>query len=112
VDLSRLDEMVEEVCAKFVLTFPDCMTKTLEELRKPKLIAWNANKENSRAWLALNMMTEAHAGFRAFNEAVGSDREVDFVALRQALARGVPWTPELIESLLPAARSGQAAKSA
>jgi len=28
---------------------PDCTTKTLEELRKPKLEAWNRNKEDSRA---------------------------------------------------------------
>ncbi|CAG0993165.1 hypothetical protein ARNL5_03409, partial [Anaerolineae bacterium] len=68
VDLSLLDAKVEELCAKMLLTFPDCTTKTLEELRKPKLDAWNRNKENSRAWLALNMMTEARAGFRAFNE--------------------------------------------
>ena len=65
---SLLDAKVEELCAKLLLTFPDCTTKTLEELRKPKLDAWNRNKENSRAWLALNMMTEARAGFRAFNE--------------------------------------------
>jgi 6-oxocyclohex-1-ene-carbonyl-CoA hydrolase len=53
---------------QILLTFPDCTTKTIEELRKPKLDAWNRNKENARAWLALNMMTEARAGFRAFNE--------------------------------------------
>ena len=53
VDLSLLDAKVEELCAKMLLTFPDCTTKTLEELRKPKLEAWNRNKENSRAWLAL-----------------------------------------------------------
>jgi len=105
VDLSLLDEMVENYCAKFVATFPDCTTKTLEELRKPKINAWNANKENSRAWLALNMMTEARAGFRAFNEPVGRDREIDFVALRKALAAGTPWSDELTESLLPAARA-------
>ncbi|MBF0334981.1 MAG: 6-oxocyclohex-1-ene-1-carbonyl-CoA hydratase [Alphaproteobacteria bacterium] len=107
VDLSLLDAEVEAMCAKILLTFPDCFTKTLEELRKPKLNAWNANKENSRAWLALNMMTEARAGFRAFNEGTKEDREIDFVALRQALAEGKPWTPELTESLLPAARSGE-----
>jgi 6-oxo-cyclohex-1-ene-carbonyl-CoA hydrolase len=87
------------------MTFPDCMTKSLEELRKPKLEAWNRNHENSRAWLALNMMTEARTGFRAFNEGnreIG--REIDFVALRQALARGTPWSPELTESLMPRAR--------
>mgnify|MGYP003336072667 CR=1 FL=1 len=102
-----LDQAVEALCAKILLTFPDCFTKTLEELRKPKLKAWNDNKENSRAWLALNMMTEARAGFRAFNEGTRDDREIDFVALRQALAAGSPWTPELTESLLPAARAGR-----
>ncbi len=102
VDLALLDEGVAAFCGKLLLTFPDCVTKTLEELRKPKLEAWNRNKEGSRAWLALNMTTEARAGFRAFNEGdreVG--REIDFVALRQALAKGAPWTPELTESLMP-----------
>ena len=86
VDLSMLDAKVEELCAKILLTFPDCTTKTIEELRKPKLEAWNRNKEDSRAWLALNMMTEARSGFTAFNEGPKDDREVDFVALRQKLA--------------------------
>ncbi len=104
VDLSLLDAKVEELCGKILLTFPDCMTKSFEELRKPKINAWNANKENSRAWLSLNMMTEARAGFRAFNEGTKEDREIDFVALRQALAVGAPWTPDLTESLMPAAR--------
>jgi len=101
IDLSLLDAAVARLCAKFVDMFPDCLTKTLEELRKPKLNAWNTNKENSRAWLALNMMTEARAGFRAFNEPAGGDREIDFAGLRRALAAGQPWTDELIESLLP-----------
>jgi 6-oxo-cyclohex-1-ene-carbonyl-CoA hydrolase len=106
VDLSLLDEKVEQLCGKLLLTFPECTTKTVEEIRKPKLDAWNANKEDARAWLALNMMAEARTGFRAFNEGTKEDREADFVALRQALARGTPWTPELVESLLPAARKG------
>jgi 6-oxo-cyclohex-1-ene-carbonyl-CoA hydrolase len=106
VDLSRLDARVEDLCAKILLTFPDCMTKTMEELRKPKIEAWNRNKEDARAWLALNMMTEARAGFRAFNEGTKESREIDFVALRQALAKGTPWTDELTESLMPANRKG------
>jgi 6-oxo-cyclohex-1-ene-carbonyl-CoA hydrolase len=102
VDLSLLDEAVEAMCSKLLLTFPDCMTKSLEELRKPKLEAWNRNHEDSRAWLALNMMTEARAGFRAFNEGTReTGREIDFVELRQALARGTPWTKEVTESLMP-----------
>jgi 6-oxo-cyclohex-1-ene-carbonyl-CoA hydrolase len=101
VDLSLLDAKVDELCAKLLLTFPDCTTKTIEELRKPKLEAWNRNKEDARAWLALNMMTEARAGFRAFNEGPKDDREIDFVALRQALAKGTPWTDRLTDSVQP-----------
>ena len=102
VDLGMLDEKIEALCAKLLDTFPECMTKSLEELRKPKLDAWNKNKENSRAWLALNMMNEARTGFRAFNEGTKeTGREIDFVKLRQGLAKGVPWTEELIDSLMP-----------
>ncbi len=101
VDLSALDAKVNELCAKMLLTFPDCTTKTLEELRKPKLDAWNRNKENSRAWLALNMMTEARAGFTAFNEGTKEDREADFVLLRQKLAAGESWVGPLHDSIQP-----------
>ena len=104
VDLALLDEKVEALCTKLLLTFPECMTKSLEELRKPKLNAWNSNKENSRDWLALNMMNEARAGFRAFNEGNReTGREIDFIALRRALAQGTPWSAELIDSLMPGA---------
>jgi len=47
------------------------------------------------------MMTEARAGFRAFNEGPKDKREVDFIKLRRALAEGTPWSEELIESVLP-----------
>ncbi|MBI3370932.1 MAG: 6-oxocyclohex-1-ene-1-carbonyl-CoA hydratase [Betaproteobacteria bacterium] len=101
VDLSMLDAKIEELCGKILLTFPDCTTKTLEELRKPKLESWNRNKEDARAWLALNMMTEARAGFTAFNECPKEDREVDFIALRQALARNESWVGPLHDSIQP-----------
>ena len=101
VDLSLLDAKVEELCAKILLTFPDCTTKTVEELRKPKLEAWNRNKEDSRAWLALNMVTEARAGFTAFNEGPKDDREVDFVLLRQKLAAGESWVGGLHDAIQP-----------
>jgi len=105
IDLSLLDLQVEALCTKLLYTFPDCTTKTIEELRKPKLDAWNRNKENSRAWLALNMMTEARAGFRAFNEGTReTGREADFVALRRALAANTPWSDELSENIQPRAR--------
>jgi 6-oxo-cyclohex-1-ene-carbonyl-CoA hydrolase len=105
VDLSLLDEKIEGLCTKLLYTFPDCTTKTVEELRKPKLDAWNRNKENARAWLALNMMTEARAGFRAFNEGTReTGREIDFIVLRRALAANTPWSDELTESVMPRAK--------
>jgi 6-oxo-cyclohex-1-ene-carbonyl-CoA hydrolase len=106
VDLSMLDQTVEALCAKILLTFPDCTTKTLEELRKPKLEAWNRNKEDARAWLALNMVTEARAGFTAFNEGPKDDREVDFVLLRQKLAAGEGWVGGLHDAIQPGKARG------
>jgi 6-oxo-cyclohex-1-ene-carbonyl-CoA hydrolase len=104
IDLGLLDEKVEGLCTKLLYTFPECTTKTVEELRKPKLEAWNRNKENARAWLALNMMTEARAGFRAFNEGTReTGREIDFIELRRALAANAHWSDELTESVMPGA---------
>jgi len=106
VDLSMLDAKVEELCAKMLLTFPDCTTKTVEELRKPKLEAWNRNKENHRAWLALNMVTEARAGFTAFNAGTKDDREVDFLLLRQKIAAGESWVGALHDDIQPGKKRG------
>jgi 6-oxo-cyclohex-1-ene-carbonyl-CoA hydrolase len=104
IDLSLLDAKIEGLCTKLLYTFPECTTKTVEELRKPKLDAWNRNKENARAWLGLNMLAEARAGFRAFNEGTReTGREIDFVALRRALAANTRWSDELTESLMPGA---------
>jgi 6-oxocyclohex-1-ene-carbonyl-CoA hydrolase len=109
IDLGALDERVEALCSKLLYTFPDCTTKTVEELRKPKLDAWNRNKENSRAWLALNMMTEARAGFRAFNEGTReTGREVDFIELRRALAANAKWDDELTAAIMPDAAQRRA----
>jgi 6-oxo-cyclohex-1-ene-carbonyl-CoA hydrolase len=101
VDLSALDAKVEELCAKILLTFPECTLKTVEELRKPKMASWDRNKEGSRAWLALNMMTEARAGFTAFNEGTKDNREADFVLLRQQLAAGASWLGPLHDEIQP-----------
>ena len=81
---------------------PDCLTKTVESVRKKKLEHWQRNAETNRAWLALNMMTEARAGFRAFNEGPPGHREVDFVELRRRLAAGATWDVELFDAIHPA----------
>jgi 6-oxo-cyclohex-1-ene-carbonyl-CoA hydrolase len=101
VDLSRLDEAVEALCTKLLMTFPNCTIKTIASLRKFKLEHWQRNCESNREWLGLNMMTEAKAGFQAFNSGPKEHREVDFVRLRQLLAEGKPWTDELIREISP-----------
>lgn len=49
----------------------------------------------------MNMMTEAKAGFRAFNEGPKDNREVDFITLRKMLAEGHPWDDDLLDAILP-----------
>lgn len=101
IDLSKLDEAVNKLIAKLLHTFPNCTNKTLTEVRKKKLEHWDMNKESSREWLALNMMTEAKAGFRAFNFGPKDDREVDFVKLRLLLAQGKEWDEDMHRAISP-----------
>lgn len=101
VDLGPLDEAVDRLVTGLLQTFPNCLMKTIESIRKHKLAHWDKNKETNRQWLGLNMLTEANAGFRAFNEGQGRNREVDFVGLRQRLAAGERWGTDLIEAVLP-----------
>ena len=105
IDLSALDSGVQALVTKILYLMPECTTKTLESMRKKKKEHWDRNRESNRAWLALNMLTEAKAGFRAFHEGdreVG--REVDFIELRRRLARGEEWSDELIEAISPQSR--------
>lgn len=101
VDLTPLDDAVNTLCTKFLYTMPDCINKTLNSVRKKKLEHWDRNQQSNRDWLALNMMTEAKAGFRAYNEGPKGKREVDFIKLRRMLAEGHPWDDELVEAILP-----------
>ncbi len=111
VDLTLLDEAVETLCTNLLYTMPDCLIKTIESLRKHKLEHRDRNRETNRAWLALNMMTEARAGFRAFHYGSKEQREVDFILLRRRLAEGVPWSDELIQKIAPwTAQAADAAK--
>jgi 6-oxo-cyclohex-1-ene-carbonyl-CoA hydrolase len=101
VDLSLLDKEIDSLCTKLLYTMPDCLIKTTESLRKHKLLYWDRNRETNRAWLSLNMMTEANAGFRAFHYGDKKQRECDFILLRRRLAEGARWGEELIEEVAP-----------
>jgi 6-oxo-cyclohex-1-ene-carbonyl-CoA hydrolase len=101
VDLSKLDECVDAIAWKLANTMPDCLIKTIESVRKHKLEHWHQNRESNRAWLALNMATEAKAGFPAFHYGPRGQRQVDFLELRRQLATGRSWSDELIREVSP-----------
>ena len=111
VDLSGLDRLVEGFVYELAMTMPGCLTKTIESMRKHKLAHWDRNRESNRAWLALNMMTEGRAGFRAFHEGTRECREPDFLLLRRRLAEGKAWGDELTEEILPKARGREPART-
>ncbi len=100
-DLTQLDAAVETLCEKLLMLMPDCTSKTINGIRKHKQRLWDQNNVTNREWLALNMMTEGRAGFRAFHEGPKDRREVDFVRLRQMLAQGHPWDEELLRAISP-----------
>ena len=100
-DLSRLDEAVEQFCTRLLMLMPECVSKTISSLRKHKQWHWDNTSVTNREWLALNMMTEGRAGFRAFDEGPRENRMVDFIKLRQLLAQGHPWDDELIRAISP-----------
>lgn len=101
VDLSMLDAAVEKFCTKLLMTMPNCLSKTINSIRKKKLEHWDRNKESNREWLALNMMTEGKAGFQAFNFGPKDNREVDFIKVRQMLAQGHEWNEEMLKAVSP-----------
>jgi 6-oxo-cyclohex-1-ene-carbonyl-CoA hydrolase len=109
-DLSALDEAVEKLCTKLLMLMPDCVSKSVNSVRKHKQRHWDANSIGNREWLALNMMTEGRAGFRAFNDGPKEQREVDFIKLRQLLAQGHPWDDELMRAIAPAGTAEAAAR--
>ena len=99
VDLGPLDEAVDDMVTRLAATMPDCLTKTVESVRKHKLVHWDKNRETNRAWLALNMNTEGKAGFRAFHYKPGGARELDFLAVRRELASGKTWNETFLREL-------------
>ena len=100
IDLSLLDEAVDQFITSLAMTMPGCLTKTIESVRKHKLEHWDRNKESNRSWLALNMMNEGRTGFRAFHEGSRACREADFLLLRKRLAEGAIWGEELVNEAL------------
>jgi len=111
IDLSQLDALVDSYVTKLTHTFPDCTRKTLQSQRKKKLMHWQANCESNRSWLALNMNTEAAAGFPAFQFGERGAQEIDFALYRRRIAEGARFDRNLVLEILPEAARNHVAKT-
>jgi len=101
IDFSRLDEEVDGIVWRFTNLFPGCLQKSIDGIRAKKKFFWDQTKLPNRHWLAANMSGEAFLGFGAFNtrKLTGTD-VIDFVAYRQAIARGERLDDDLFERVL------------
>lgn len=102
VDLSGLDEKVNEMVWLFANLFPSSLQMSIDSIRAKKKFFWDQAKTPGRHWLTGNMMTEAFLGFNAFatRKQTGED-SIDFIRYRQLIAEAVEMTDEAFAEVLP-----------
>jgi 6-oxo-cyclohex-1-ene-carbonyl-CoA hydrolase len=100
VDLTALDERVDQQTCSLVGLMPQTTEKALLSLRQHKLDRWMANKEANRMWMAAQTTSEAGLGFKKFAQGDKRDRFIDHAELRRALAGGAAWSDALVDQLL------------
>ena len=83
IDLSRLDEVVADLCDKIVHKFFECTRYTKTQLNFWKDLAWHATTGHARDWLAIHYTSlEPYEGMTAFVE----KRKADYVGMRRRAA--------------------------
>ena len=100
IDLSLLDEAIDEIVWKFANLMPHCLTKSVDGVRAKKKFFWDQAKLPNRHWLAANMNYEAYMGFNAFNtkKITGKDT-IDFIKYRQLVGEGQEIGDALYEEI-------------
>ena len=92
IDLSRLDEETDRLCAELLRTFPECVRYTKQQANFWKDLAWSLTVRHAQDWLALHYTNyEPFEGMTAFAQ----KRPVDFAAVRRRAVEpgGSPETP-------------------
>jgi enoyl-CoA hydratase/carnithine racemase len=85
VPRAQLDEAVQALADKVLMTFPECTRYTKQQTNFWKELSWHATIGHARDWLSTHFTTlEPYEGMRAFVE----KRKVDFKGLRQTAADG------------------------
>ena len=83
IDLSRMDEVVAELCDQLVHKFFECTRYTKAQLNYWKDTAWHATTGHARDWLSIHYSSlEPHEGMTAFVE----KRKPDYVGMRRRAA--------------------------
>ncbi len=102
VDFSQLDAEIDRMVWHLANLFPACVIKSMDAIRAKKRFFWDLRKNDSRHWLAVNMMNEALLGFHAFNtrKKTGKDT-IDFIGYRRAIAEGREMTFDLFGEVMP-----------
>jgi len=108
ISLELLDREVDKVIWLFANLFPGCVIKAIDSVRAKKKSFWDQAKNYNRHWLAANMNYEAFLGFQAFNTRKITGRDtIDFIKLRQLIARGKLAEDEMYEAVLPKPKGQQ-----
>lgn len=85
IDLSRLDEVVADLCHQVVNKFFECTRYTKAQLNFWKDLAWHTTASHARDWLAIHYTSlEPYEGMTAFVE----KRKADYVGMRRRAAEG------------------------
>ena len=92
IDLSKLDEFVDELAKKLLASFPECTRYTKQQVNFWKDLAWHSTVRHAQDWLSLHYTCwEPAEGMQAFVE----KRSPRFDLLRQRAAEGrsseTPW---------------------
>lgn len=83
LDLSRLDEVVDDLARQIVHKFFECTRYTKAQLNYWKDTAWHATSPHARDWLAIHYTSlEPYEGMTAFVE----KRKADYLGLRRRAA--------------------------
>jgi len=85
IDLSRLDQAVDALCAELIEKFPECMRYTKQQVNFWKDFGWHQTIGHARDWLSTHYTSwEPLEGMNAFVE----KRPVDYMKLRGLAAEG------------------------
>ena len=92
IDLSKLDEFVDELAKKLLASFPECTRYTKQQVNFWKDLAWHSTVRHAQDWLSLHYTCwEPAEGMQAFVE----KRSARYGLLRQRAAEGrsseTPW---------------------